>query len=353
MMMKRAASFVLFGLGTAILIGCPIYPTSGQDHRVCIDGECYDCPEPYYSSECSTWRCSSDVACPSGYACASDHRCRPVGADGSTCTKPSDCPSGQNCGADNKCHADDCSMSGCPSSFVCRLDAGSGGIPACVPVGSDAGNGGRPSTCASDRECSSPAGSKCLSGTCVPPQDQCVDATQCPGEAQCVDGACTPSCSASKPCPSGYSCDTGKGICTGNPSPCTSSSECTDGKACVAEHCVDPCGPGGTCPAGLTCVDGGCIPDQKPVFTCVTEGVQDKCQPGSVCLRHSCYIACSVDAGAEACKSADEFNQCKSVTTGSGTHHVCGSTNNLGNECDPTQNKACSAPLICIDGYCK
>jgi len=30
---------------------------------------------------------------------------------------------------------------------------------------------------------------------------------------------------------------------------------------------VDPCGAGGTCGAGLKCVDGGCTPDEKPVFT--------------------------------------------------------------------------------------
>ena len=185
------------------------------------------------------------------------------------------------------------------------------------------------------------------------PQDQCVDATQCPGEAQCVVGACTPSCSANKPCPTGYACDDAKGVCTNNPTPCTSSAQCTGGKTCVQEHCVDPCGPGGTCGAGLKCIDGGCTPDQQPVFTCKTDGVQDSCQAGSICLRHSCYIGCSADAGADACKNADEFNQCKPVTTSSGTHHVCGSTDNLGTECDPTQNKNCASPLICIDGYCK
>jgi hypothetical protein len=121
----------------------------------------------------------------------------------------------------------------------------------------------------------------------------------------------------------------------------------------VQEHCVDPCGAGGTCGGGLKCVDGGCTPDQKPVFTCATDGAQDSCQPGSICLRHSCYIGCSADAGADACKAADNFNQCKGVTTSSGTYNVCGSTTNLGTECDPTQNKACTNSLVCIDGYCR
>jgi hypothetical protein len=119
----------------------------------------------------------------------------------------------------------------------------------------------------------------------------------------------------------------------------------------VQQHCVDACAAG-SCGTGLTCEDGGCVPDQRPVFICSTDGVQDNCQAGSICLRHSCYIACG-DAGADACKSADRFNQCKTVTTSSGPHNVCGSTDNLGTDCDPTQGKNCSAGAICIDGYCK
>jgi len=44
---------------------------------------------------------------------------------------------------------------------------------------------------------------------------------------------------------------------------------------------------------------------------------------------------------------------CKSVTTASGAYAVCGSDTNLGSECDPTQGKSCTAPRICIDGFCK
>ena len=354
MMMKRAVSWGLFGLGTAVLIGCPIY-SEDRDHRVCLDGECYVCPDAYYTSACDSWSCNSANDCPSGYSCTSDNRCSFTSGTtttpgGTACTKPSDC-SGATCGADNKCHVGNCSTSGCPSGFVCHLDSGSGGTPACLPIGGD--GGGTTSTCESDKDCPSPAGSKCLTGSCVAPADQCADTNQCTNGAQCVDGACTPSCSQTKPCPTGYACDTAKGVCTGNATPCTSRTQCTGGKACVEDHCVDPCGPGGTCAAGLTCVDGGCTPDQKPVFTCATEGVQDNCQAGSLCLRHSCYFACNADAGADACKTADKFNQCKSVTTSSGTYSVCGSTSNLGTECDPTQSKNCATPLICIDGFCK
>jgi hypothetical protein len=102
------------------------------------------------------------------------------------------------------------------------------------------------------------------------------------------------------------------------------------------------------------CVDNGCIPDQKPVFLCATEGVQDACAQGSICLHHACYIACSADAGdGGGCQSADQFNVCKQVTTGSGTYSVCGSSANLGNQCDPTTGRACTSPAICIDGYCR
>lgn len=352
-LLRRGGITVLLGLGIGILAGCPIYP-EGRDHRVCVGGDCFDCPDSYYSSACSAWTCNSGADCPSGYTCTSDNRCKftdgtttPPG--GTPCTKPSDCAAG-NCGADNKCHAGDCSTTGCPSSFTCKLASGSNGAPVCVPIGGD--GGGITSTCKSDKDCPTPAGSKCLTGTCVAPPDQCVDATQCPGGAQCVQGSCTPSCNQNTPCPTGYACDNAKGVCTSNPTPCTTSDQC-NGKVCVDEHCVDPCGPGGTCAAGLKCVDGGCTPDEKPVFTCASDGQQDNCKPGSICIRHSCYIGCTADAGVDACKNADQFNQCKAVSTSTGTYNVCGSANNLGSECDPTQGKNCAAPLICIDGYCK
>jgi hypothetical protein len=351
MKIQRAVSLGLVGFGV-FLAGCPIYPDS-RDHRICVGSDCYACPDDSYSGQCTSWTCNSPLDCPSNYTCGSDQHCQlagtpPVtpGTDGSACTKPSDCGS-NNCGADNKCHPGDCSTSGCPSSYVCRL---AGGTPTCSPLGG--ADGGVSSTCKSDKDCPTPAGSKCLTGSCVAPQDQCADTTQCAAGAQCVQGACTPSCSASKACPTGYACDSGKGVCTQNPTPCTDSSSC-GGKVCVEQHCVDPCSGAGTCGAGLVCVDGGCTPDEQPVFTCKVDGAQDSCQPGSMCLRHSCYIACGADAGADACKTADQFNQCKAVTTGSGTFNVCGSTSNLGTDCDPTQGKNCTAPAICIDGYCK
>jgi hypothetical protein len=353
--MKRVLSFVLFGLAAAFLGGCPIYP-SDRDHRVCQNGYCYNCDDGYYNSGCTEWQCNDDVDCPSDYTCNTAHRCISKGtttappSSGTACNGPNDCAPGQVCGTDKTCHTGDCSVWGCSSGYTCKL---SGGKLACVSVGST--DGGAPAVeCSSDVQCESKgAGSKCLSGVCVAPKDQCLDATQCQNSQQCVQGVCTPSCSSTKPCPNGYSCDTAKGVCTGNPTPCSNDAQCTGGTTCVQQHCVDRCGPNNTCGGGLVCVGGGCMPDQKPQFTCNTEGVQDACANGSICLRHSCYIACGADGGEPTCATADKFNVCKSVTTSSGTYNVCGSSSNLGSDCDPTAGRSCSNGLVCIDGFCR
>jgi hypothetical protein len=238
---------------------------------------------------------------------------------------------------------------------VCRL---SHGQLACVPLssGSDAGasDGGTTTACNADSDCSG-AGVKCIDGVCTIPADQCFDQTQCSANEQCVNGVCTPSCDAQHPCPTGYACDTQKGVCAVNPAPCggVSNQACGGGTLCVESHCVPPCA-NNTCAGTLICVNGGCIPDQKATFVCQTEGVKDACATGSICLHHNCYVACAIDAGVNACQAVDKFNVCKPVTTSTGTYDVCGSATNLGNECDPTQNKSCvQIAAICIDGFCK
>jgi hypothetical protein len=92
------------------------------------------------------------------------------------------------------------------------------------------------------------------------------------------------------------------------------------------------------------------VPDQKPSFLCGQEGVQDVCSAGSICLHHSCYIACTPDPDSCAVNPPD-LNQCKSVTTSTGSYDVCGSSSNLGDECDPTL--ACPGGKVCIDGFCR
>jgi hypothetical protein len=372
--MKRFFWMSLFGVGAAVLGGCPIYPDDGSQ-RVCSGNGCYACNDPYYTSNCTPYQCYADTDCPSNYACV-NAQCvangtRDAGGP-STCAQPGDCAAGENCGKDGYCHAGDCSNSGCPNGYQCIL---SGGMLQCVgsAVHGDGGgvihDGSADSGftgCHNDTECaSSGAGAKCLDGTCVKPQDQCFDGTQCPPNDQCVAGVCTPTCGptadgGAQQCPIGYSCDS-KGVCTGNPNPCGSTGEmCATGTVCVDTHCVPPCAVGNTCPTGDVCVAGGCIPDQKPRFVCGADGtpgdgMPGNCAVGSICLHHSCYIACTMsDAGdaGNGCRAADNFNVCKAVSASGTTYDVCGSATNLGSQCDPTQGIACDAG-VCIDGYCR
>jgi hypothetical protein len=358
---RRWATFVLFGLGAAVLGGCPIYPDS-PDHTVCLqDGTCYSCPNDYYSSDCFSYACSWSNDCPNGYTCDARGKCvsgqsvYDGGASDSApaCSTPSGCPSGYTCGVDGTCHWGDCAATGCPSGYQCKL---SGGVLQCVGgAAPDAGgigtDGGTFTGCHNDLECPTPAGSKCLNGACVAPQDQCFDPLQCPYDEQCVAGVCTPSCATG--CPAGFSCDSKTNVCSGNPTPCGATADggaCAGGGVCVEDHCVAPCSAGDTCPTGQVCIAGGCIPDQKPRFACTTEGTQDACRADSICIHHACYLACDADAGPDACKKADAFNVCKSVTTASGTYSVCGSASS-GTGCDPT--KPCPGTGVCIDGVCR
>ncbi len=363
--MKQIFWMSLFGLSAAVLGGCPIYPDNGSQ-RVCRGSSCYSCPNDYYSDGCSTWQCNYDSECPGDYQCISN-QCVSSGRpdSGFTCTQPGDCSAGENCGSDGQCHVGDCSNSGCPSGLQCKL---SNGTLQCVGTPtrdggttSDSGHDSAVTGCQSDLECvSTGAGAKCLDGTCVKPADQCFDGTQCPANNQCVAGVCTPACDGTHACPTGYSCDT-KGVCTGNPTPCGSGNQvCGGGTVCVEQHCVTPCGVGNSCTgAGLVCVNGGCIPDQKPQFICGADGtlgngMAGNCAVGSLCLHHSCYIGCTPDdaGGTGSCRAADKFNLCKSVTTSSGSFNVCGSSTNLGTDCDLTQGRNCTTG-VCIDGYCR
>jgi hypothetical protein len=280
------------------------------------------------------------------------------------CGAPTDCASGQVCDPGGVCRNGGCDVYGCVSPYQCVVESGAAvckqGVPAPKP---DAGPGtpdAKPFTgCRSDQECvtSKGAGAKCLSGECASLEDQCSDATQCRSGEQCVEGSCTRSCSATLPCPTGYGCDLAKGVCTETPKPCTTGAQCP-GQACVEGRCVSGCAAQApACSGGLVCVNNGCVVDERPTFSCATDGqvgdgTPGKCANGSICLRKSCYISCD-PAVADSCKNADKFNQCKSVTTTSGEHYVCGSTANLGSECDLAAAKPCSGTLVCIDGYCR
>jgi hypothetical protein len=321
--MKRTLTIALFGLSAAALFGCPVFSggSSNSQGMPCYDYNPYNgCGEPLEASVPD---------------------------------------------------AGDCTVSGCPTGQVCEIIEG--GVECVTPPDggpgvSESGAGDAASDTATDAPvfsgCTSAAectdggdtGTLCLNGQCVAPANQCTDTTQCTNSEECVQGGCVPVCSSTAPCPTGYACTT-NGVCSGNPAPCGAAdggTACASGTTCVEEHCVTPCMTGdAACGSGLVCVDGGCIPDQKPVFTCTTDGVQDACASGSICLHHSCYIACTPEAS-NSCATADVFNLCKPVTTSSGTYDVCASNTNLGSQCDPTRNLACASSTdICIDGFCR
>jgi hypothetical protein len=332
----------LFGLGGAVLLGCPVFGGGTSSTGPCSTGNY--CPPSSY--------CSSDIDCPRGDTCQ-DNYCVYGSPEASTEASPFD--------------SSGCPV--CPSGEICSVvDA----ALACVPLGDAAVEAGvgpdadarAPFTgCSTSSECAdSGVGALCLDGTCVPAANQCSDATQCPANDDCVQGACVPTCTGAAPtCPTGYSCDVANGVCTGNPTPCGGADggmSCTGGTTCVEQHCVPTCAGGdAACGTGLVCVDYGCIPDQEPVFTCNTDGQTGDgktgdCDVGSICLHHSCYISCDPEASTS-CMKADMFPLCKAVTTSGGTYYVCGSNANLGNQCDPTRNLNCTGSDVCIDGYCR
>jgi hypothetical protein len=119
---------------------------------------------------------------------------------------------------------------------------------------------------------------------------------------------------------------------------------------CVAGACVSRCSSNDTCSEHFVCVANGCVPDQNPSFLCDVDGTQDVCSAGSICLHHSCYITCTPNPDSCATHPPD-LNQCKSTTSSSGSYHVCGSSTNLGDECDPSS--PCSGVKVCIDGFCR
>jgi hypothetical protein len=191
-----------------------------------------------------------------------------------------------------------------------------------------------------------------VSGECTAPADQCFDGTQCPSGDVCADGKCTPACAGDRDCPEVYLCTEDVGLCNAPSQSCTITNDCGGPDlVCVDGGCF-PRAEGGACSPGTVWVENGCIPDQSALFVCNVDGTQDACAAGSICLHHSCYISCAPPNG-NACAALPDFDQCKAVTTPSGTHQVCGSNENLGSECDPTAGLDCAPGSICIDGFCE
>jgi hypothetical protein len=369
------------GALTVVLGGCPVWTDDGHYD----DDGCWDCCR---GEECN-WpvACSSSADCASGEVCGADNECHAGscelwgcsdgfvcsgsdtcvaapgsggggtggagaggaggeggaggGADVVYCGNPDDCGPAEFCAPDGTCQPGDCSFDGCIDGFFCNTLPES---PVCDRLDS---NG-----CGEDADCNTADGYLCVSGQCTAPADLCTDQTQCASGSVCAEGKCVPSCAGGGACPSDFTCTSPLELCNGAVTACTITDDCggfdsvcVDG-ACVARS-LD-----GTCPTGFAWVDNGCIPDQAAAFLCAIDGSQDACAAGSICLHHSCYISCEAP-NETACDALVTFDQCKSVTTPSGTHAVCGSADNLGSECDPTAGSVCTTGFICVDGFCK
>jgi hypothetical protein len=135
---------------------------------------------------------------------------------------------------------------------------------------------------------------------------------------------------------------------------CTVTDDChSPTLVCVAGACV-PRSTNGSCPnAGDVWDENGCVPDQAATFTCTTDGVQDSCASGSICLHHDCWISCDAP-NQNACAAQTVTSTCKPVVDNGTSYNVCGTPTNLGNQCGAgTNGLACSNGLVCIDGFCK
>jgi len=372
--MKRLSLGIMGAALAMLLVGCPIYPDTGN-YRVCTANGCFDCPDKTYSGACIPWLCEVNADCADGFVCLAGNTCTAAsladaGAGTGSCTTPAECPSGSVCGQDNACHAGDCGGGvGCPTGYVCTVADGRAQCLSATGAGTDASGGGSDGSadasitddasiavsCNADSQCA--GGSKCINGQCVAQNQLCTDTTQCIASGEsCVDGRCTPPCSSSAPCPTGYSCDFthARNVCTINPNVCTGGTPCQGGAVCVEGHCVAPCASGdadAACSNGQVCVNGGCIPNERASFTCKNAGqsgpLADSCGAGSICLHGHCYIACDADAG-----SCITPSSCKQVAVTQGSFGVCAAAADLGTDCDPAAGRYCDAGP-CINGYCR
>jgi hypothetical protein len=385
--MKRTSLLGFVGLLASVLAGCPIFSSSDTNGTHSCEGDSCGsgfpggCTKPSDclqnetcgpDGQCHSGDCTTS-GCVAGFTCVVDPEehtasCQSLGtggagggtttssssssstgtgAGGSTsvyCGHPADCAAGETCAKDGTCKAGDCNANACIFGFDCQSDG------TCKSP--------NPAACDVDADCSAVMGSLCIAGhkgggTCTPPSDQCFDQSQCDAGDKCVGGRCMLGCTANADCRDGFACDTTLKACSKAVKGCTITNDCGGpNTVCVAGACV-PRSIGGVCPnANDVWAENGCIPNEAPTFTCVVDGTPDVCASGSICLHHSCWISC-VSAGDTSCSTQSILNQCKQVTSSSGMHNVCGTAQNLGNQCDPTSGTSCAGGKICVDGFCK
>jgi hypothetical protein len=204
-----------------------------------------------------------------------------------------------------------------------------------------------------DADCN---GGRCVDGACHPTTDLCIDGSQCAyPNAHCLEGKCAVSCGANADCRDGFLCDTMHGTCTIHENGCTITNDCGAAtEVCVAGSCVPRSGPGGCADPNDVVVENGCVPKAAVASACATNGVQDTCAAGKICLDHSCWLSCDVP-NQNACNVEPVLNLCKTLSVGGTTYNVCATTMTLGNQCNPPSDIACTSPVqpLCVDGFCQ
>lgn len=263
------------------------------------------------------------------------------GASAAYCASPNDCAAAETCAADGTCHAGDCSGTPCINQFQCAVTTNGS---ACVHGDSRA--------CGADHQCLTTE--RCVGGRCTALSDLCTDQTQCPSSKLCLEGKCTTACTADPQCSTGYKCRVALGVCNVPAKACSTTGDCASkDSVCVDGACVPRCAARGACGnASGVCVDNGCVEDTKPTHQCDGAGTPVGCAAGQVCLHGHCYVSCD-SPNQTACASQASAPLCKTVKLGMASYSVCGTTQSLGSECDPTASLPCPAAKTCVDGFCR